>query len=119
MVLAKRLFLGRGRSITPCPTKSPTFGRIGPQAYSIGSEEKKEKEIKGFRCGIGDWRNLGISESVEKEEAEMFGLVSGFAARMRKRATRALGLTSPNVEVPSGKRPKLVGPDERLRRVRW
>ena len=31
-----------------------------------------------------DWTNPGVSESTEEEKAKMFGLVSGFAARMRK-----------------------------------
>ena len=32
-----------------------------------------------------DLTNPGVSESDEEEEVEMSGLVSGFAARMRKR----------------------------------
>ena len=42
----------------------------------------------------------------------MSGLVSSFAVRMRKRAASAKYLTTPGVEVPNGKRPKLAGPDE-------
>ena len=42
----------------------------------------------------------------------MSGLISCFAARMRKRATNAQGLTAPSVEVPGGKRLKLTSPDE-------
>ena len=36
-----------------------------------------------------DWMNPGVSESVEEEKVEMFGLVSGFAARMRNPETLA------------------------------
>ena len=32
-----------------------------------------------------NWTNLGVSDSAKEDEAEMFGLVSGFTARMRKR----------------------------------
>ena len=39
--------------------------------------------------GFVDWTNSKISKSDEKEEVEMFGLVSGFAARMRKQAASA------------------------------
>ena len=39
--------------------------------------------------GFVDWTNSGVSESTEKEEAEMFGLVFSFAVRMRKREANA------------------------------
>ena len=36
-----------------------------------------------------DWTNPGVSESIEEEEVEMSGLVSGFSTRMRKREASA------------------------------
>ena len=59
-----------------------------------------------------DWTNPGVSESAEEEEAKMFGLVSDFAARMRKRVASAQGVTAPDVEVLGRKGPKLTGLDE-------
>ena len=59
-----------------------------------------------------DWTNPRVSESTEEEAAEMSSLVSGFAARIRKQAASAQGVTTPDTEVPDGKLPKLIGPDE-------
>ena len=59
-----------------------------------------------------EWTNLGVSESTEEEEGEMSGLISCFAARMRKRATNAQGLTAPSAEVTGGKHLKLTDLDE-------
>ena len=58
--------------------------------------------------------NPGVSESAKEEEAEMSGLVSGFASRMRKRAASTQGEIAPNFEVSSRKRLKLSGPDEEV-----
>ena len=57
--------------------------------------------------GFVDWTNLRVSKS-----AEMYGLISSFAARMCKQAASAQGETAPGSEVPSGNRPKLSGQDE-------
>ena len=54
-----------------------------------------------------DWTNMGVSKS-----AEMYGLVSSFAARMCKQAASAQGETAPGSEVPGGNRSKLSGQDE-------
>ena len=59
-----------------------------------------------------DWTNPRISESAEEEEAKMFGLVSSFSTKMRKRAARAQGETNLNTEASGGKRPQLIGLDE-------
>ena len=58
--------------------------------------------------------NPGVSELTEEDEVEMFGLVSRFSARMRKRAASAQGETAPSFEVHGGKRPKLFGSDEEV-----
>ena len=58
------------------------------------------------------WTNLGVSKSVEEEEAEMSSLVSGFATRMHKQEATAKGETTLGAEVPGKKRPKLTDPDE-------
>ena len=42
----------------------------------------------------------------------MSSLVSGFSARIRKRAVSAQGVTTPGTEVLGGKRPKLISPNE-------
>ena len=76
--IAKRFFLGGGGSGTPCLARSSTFGSEGPQACPLGDEEE-----------MRDWKNLGVSQSDEEKEAEMFGLISGFAVRMHKRAASA------------------------------
>ena len=50
-------------------------------------KKKKTRQAKaaGARLeGFVDWTNSGVSESSEEEEAEMFGLIFGFAMRMRK-----------------------------------
>ena len=62
--------------------------------------------------GFVDGTNLGVSELAEEKEADMFGLVSDFAARMRKQVASAQGFIAPGTEVHGGKCPKLVGPDE-------
>ena len=62
--------------------------------------------------GFVEWTNSGVSKSTEKEEAEMSGLVSSFAARMSKQAASAQGETAPSFEAPGRKHPKLSGPDE-------
>ena len=62
--------------------------------------------------GFVEWTNPGVSKSAEKEEAEMSGLVSGFAARMSKRAASAQGEIAPSFEALGRKHPKLSGPDE-------
>ena len=59
-----------------------------------------------------DWTNSGVSESAEEEKIEMSGLVFGFAARMRKRATSTQGKTAPSAEAYGGKSPKLTCPSE-------
>ena len=46
--------------------------------------------------GFVDWTNPRVSEST-KEEAEMSGLVSGFATMMRKRVASSQGLNAPLV----------------------
>ena len=66
------------------------------------------KGLEGFM----DWTNPRISESAEEEEAKMFGLVSSFATKMRKRAARAQGETNPSTEASGGKHPQLIGLDE-------
>ena len=80
----------------------------------------QEKAVDARLEGFLDWTNPGVSESGEEEEViEMFGLVSSFAARIRKRAARAQGLTALGIEVPRGKRLKLTHLDEEAERVQW
>ena len=52
--------------------------------------------------------------AAEEKEAEMFGLIAGFAVRMRKRATSAQGKATPSSEGPDGKRYKQSGPAEEV-----
>ena len=59
-----------------------------------------------------DWTNPRVRKLAEEEEVEMSGLVSGFVARMRKRAASAQGETSLGSEVLGGKRPKLSSPNK-------
>ena len=50
-------------------------------------KKKKVEQAKDVGAGLEgfvDMMNLGVSESVEEEEADMSGLVSSFFARMRK-----------------------------------
>ena len=42
-----------------------------------------------------DWTDPTISESIEEREVEMFGLLTGFATRMCKRAINAQEETTP------------------------
>ena len=63
-----------------------------------------------------NWTNPGVSKSAKKEEVEIAGLISGFSARMRKRAASTKGETAPSYEAPSGKRPKLSGLDEQAQK---
>ena len=80
--------------------------------------KKKKKKIEKAKAtderleGFVNWTNLGVSESTKEEEAEMSGLVSGFTARMRKRAASAHGETALGAGVPGEKRPKLTDLDE-------
>ena len=67
--------------------------------------------------GFVDWTNSKISKSDEKEEVEMFGLFSGFAARMRKQAASAQGEISPSAEAYGEKHPKLIGSDEEAQKM--
>ena len=76
--IAKRFFLCGGGSETPCLARSSTFGSVGPQVCPLGGEEE-----------MRDWANLGVSQSAEEKEAEMFSLISGFAVRMHKQAASA------------------------------
>ena len=52
-----------------------------------------------------EWTNPRVSKSAEEEKVEMSSLVSGFSARMQKRAANAQGETVPSFEVPGGKHP--------------
>ena len=61
-----------------------------PQAVKR-KKKKKTEQAKAASVGLEgfvDWINPGVSESAE-EEAKMSGLVSGFAAMMRKRVARS------------------------------
>ena len=50
--------------------------------------------------------NLTISQSIEEREAEMSGLVAGFAIRIRKQAADAQEGTTPGLKVFGDKRPR-------------
>ena len=54
-----------------------------------------------------DW--IGVVASEPAEEEEMYNLVIGFIARMRKRAAGSEGEATSN---PGGKRPRRSSPDE-------
>ena len=59
-----------------------------PVPHEAESKKKKKtkqsKDVSAGLEGFVDWMNLGVSESVKEEEAEISCLVSDFAARMRK-----------------------------------
>ena len=57
---------------------------------------------------------MKFSESTEEREVEMSGLVAGFATRMCKRVANAQEETTPALEVPSGKRSRPFGLDEKI-----
>ena len=59
-----------------------------------------------------DWVDPNASDPVEEREDDMSSLVTGFSARMRKRAASAQGETTLGFEVSGGKRPKRPGPNE-------
>ena len=74
--------------------------------------KKKNKSEQTKAAGEGlkgfvDWTNPAVSQSTEEREAEMSGLVVGFAIRMRKRVVKAQKGTTPDLKVPGNKRPRL------------
>ena len=78
--------------------------------------EKKERDRKRDRQtklgsagleGFVDWKGILANESVEEEE--MFMLVAGFAARMRKRVVDSEDESTP---IYDGKHPKRYSLDE-------
>ena len=96
---------------------------------------KKKKRMKGKKVGqakfpgaglegfvnwvnpsppTGEIRGVHLVSQIPSEPAEvdMSSLVTGFAAPMRKRVASAQGETTPDSDVPGGKRPKWSGPDE-------
>ena len=66
--------------------------------------------------GFMDWTNSAVSQSTEEREAEMSGLVVGFAIRMRKRAANAQEGTTPDLKVSSNKRYRPSRSDDEVQR---
>ena len=60
-------------------------------------KKKKKKKIEQAKAadagleGFMDWISLVFKKSAEEEEAEMYGLIFGFVARMCKLAANAQG----------------------------
>ena len=86
--------------------------KLAPQETKKKKKIEQEKAVGAELEGFVDWTNPGVSESDEEEKTEMSGLVSGFAVWMRKRAASAQ-VDAPSSEVQVGKRPKLLGPNEK------
>ena len=83
-----------------------------PKHVPQAAKKKKFRQVKAAGEGLEgfvDWTNPVVSESTEEREAEMSGLVAGFAMRMRKCAANAQEETTPDLEVLGGKRFRLFG----------
>ena len=58
-----------------------------PAPQAVTKKKKKSKQAKAADEGLKgfvDWMNSEVNQLVEEREAEMFGLIIGFAIRMRK-----------------------------------
>ena len=74
---------------------------------AVIKKKKKFEKVKVVGEGMEgfiEWTNPEVSQSVEERDAEMFGLVAGFAIRMHKRAANAREGTTPDLEVLGDKR---------------
>ena len=56
-----------------------------PAPQAVTKKKSGQAKVAGEGLeGFVDWTNPAVSQSIEVREAEMFGLVIGFAIRMRK-----------------------------------
>ena len=88
-----------------------------PAPQAVIKKKKKfrqEKAVDEELEGFVNWTNPVVSQLVKEREAEMSGLVSGFAIRMHKRATNSQEGTTPGLEVPSDKRSMPSRSDEEV-----
>ena len=81
--------------------------KLAPQAVTkkkkkFGQAKAADKGLEGYI----DCTNPTVSQSIEKREIEMFGLVAGFSIWMPKQAVIAQEGTTPGLEVLGDKRPK-------------
>ena len=88
----------------------------------MAKKKNKKKTRQGKAADVRleefmDLMNLGVSESAEEEDIEMFGLVFGFVANMHKLAASAQGETTPGFEVLDESVQSCLTQVKRLRRV--
>ena len=81
----------------------------------MGRVKAADEGLEGFV----DWTDPTISKLVKEREAEMSSLVARFTARMRKRASNAQGVFTPDFEGLDGKRSRRSSPKKRLRKAQW
>ena len=73
-----------------------------PTPQEVNKKKRKSEQVKTTSKGLEgfvDWTNPTVGELSEEKEAEMSGLVAGFAMRMSKRAANAQEEAIPSLEV--------------------
>ena len=108
---------------TPYSAELPTFIHVISQACPLSEEPKKKIRKKkvmrvkavgeGFK-GFVDWGKPITSELAKENEDDMSIFAAGFSVWMRKQAASSQGETTPDSQVPSGKRPKRSSPDREV-----